>query len=507
MHDPPQANDLLPRLVVGIGASAGGLAAFKAFLANTPADTGMAFVLVQHLDPHHKSLLVELLGAGASIPVLEAADGLAVHKNYAYVIPPDATLTIEGGKLRVVAPAPPRERRRPIDTFFASLAEDRGNKAVGIILSGVGSDGADGVRMISEHGGLTLAQAEFDHVAEGGMPQSAVDTGMVDHIVAVEAMPGLLVNYQRHPGVVAEHRGNGAQTDVRQHLAAITELLRAGIDHDFSGYKENTLIRRIQRRMQVLHIDNVRNYVERLKGDRGEIEALFQELLINVTWFFRDPEAFDALKQMALAPLVSAKASGESIRIWVPGCATGEEVYSIAILLSECRNDSRRALGSDIKIFGTDIDSSAIATARSALYPHPVRGVTPERLQRWFAKEGNNYRLRREIRELCAFSVHSVVKPALLAARFDLLPQRPDLSRKGATGQGGADVSLCPEPRRFSFSRRIRKHHAPCQAFRGRRREASHLSATRHRGLGLALFKTLHCTHTTDAFASAHKDR
>lgn len=419
-----QANDVRPSLIVGIGASAGGLAAFKAFLANTPADTGMAFVLVQHLDPQHKSLLVELLGAGASIPVLEAADGVAVRKNCVYVIPPDATLTIKDGVLKLVSPAPPRERRRPIDTFFASLAEDRGDKAVGIVLSGVGSDGAHGVRMIKEHGGLTLAQAEFDHVAEGGMPQSAVDTGMVDHVAAVEAMPGLLIDYQRHPGAAAKHKDrNGARTDVRPHLAAITELLRAGINHDFSGYKENTLIRRIQRRMQVLHIDDVPCYVERLKGDRGEIEALFQELLINVTWFFRDPEGFDALKQIALAPLVSAKAAGESIRIWVPGCATGEEVYSIAILLSECMSDSRRALGSDIKIFGTDIDSSAIASARSAVYPHPVKGLTPERLERWFAKEGNNYRLRREIREMCAFSVHSIVKDPPFS-RLDLISCR-----------------------------------------------------------------------------------
>ena len=232
----------------------------------------MAFILVQHLDPHHKSLLVELLGAGAPIPVLEAADGIAVRENCVFVIPPDATLTIKDGILRVVSPAPPREHRRPIDTFFASLAEDCGDKAVGIVLSGVGSDGALGVRMIKERGGLTLAQAEFDHVAQGGMPQSAADTGMVDHVVPVEDMPALLVDYQQHLGTVAERKdGNGTRKDARDHLAAITGLLRAGIDHDFSGYKENTLIRRIQRRMQVLHIDDVPSYVERLKADRGEL--------------------------------------------------------------------------------------------------------------------------------------------------------------------------------------------------------------------------------------------
>ena len=218
-----RSNDLLfDCLVVGIGASAGGLAAFKTFLANTPADTGMAFILVQHLDPHHKSLLVELLGAGTPIPVVEAADGVAIRKDCVFVIPPDATLTIKDGILRVVSPAPPRESRRPIDTFFSSLAEDCRDKAVGIILSGVGSDGARGVRKIKEHGGLTLAQAEFNHVAQGGMPRSAADTGMVDHVVPVEAMPGLLVDHRRHLGAVAEHKdGNGARKDVGQHLARI----------------------------------------------------------------------------------------------------------------------------------------------------------------------------------------------------------------------------------------------------------------------------------------------
>jgi two-component system, chemotaxis family, CheB/CheR fusion protein len=424
MSSGPRSKYLLPStLIVGIGASAGGLAAFKKFLANTPSDTGMAFVLVQHLDPHHKSLLVELLGARAAIPVMEAADGMAVRENCVYVIPPDATLTIKDGILRVVTPAPPRELRRPIDTFFSSLA-DCGDKAVGIILSGVGSDGALGVRKINEQGGLTLAQAEFDHVAQGGMPQSAANTGMINHVVPVEDMPDLLVDYQRHLGTVEKRKdGNGIRTDVGPHLAAITGLLRAGIDHDFSGYKESTLIRRIQRRMQVLHIDDVLHYVERLKADRGELEALFHDLLIGVTQFFRDPDAFEGLKSTALAALVSSKAAGEPIRIWVPGCATGEEVYSIAILLSECRTAGRRSVGDDIKIFGTDVDENAIAIARGGRYREPVTGVSPERLDRWFIKDGGHYQLRREIRDLCTFSVHSIVKDPPFS-RLDLISCR-----------------------------------------------------------------------------------
>ena len=422
MPSKPQATP--PSLVVGIGASAGGLAAFKTFLANTPADTGMAFILVQHLDPHHKSLLVELLGASAAIPVMVAAHGMAVRKNCVFVIPPDATLTIKDRILSVVSPAPPRELRRPIDTFLSSLAEDCGDKAVGIVLSGVGSDGSLGVGKIKEHGGVTLAQAEFDHVAQGGMPRSAADTGMVDHVVPVEDMPGLLIDHQQYLGVVEKRKdGNGTRTDVRQHLAAITGLLRASINHDFSGYKESSLIRRIQRRMQVLHIDDVPGYIERLKADHGELEALFNDLLISVTQFFRDPDAFEALRRIALAALVSSKAAGAPIRIWVPGCATGEEVYSIAILLSECIAEGRRSLGNDIKIFGSDIDENAIAIARGGRYRQPVVGVSPERLERWYVKDGEHYLLRREIRELCTFSVHSIVKDPPFS-RLDLISCR-----------------------------------------------------------------------------------
>jgi len=425
MSSEPRSNDLMHcGLVVGIGASAGGLAAFKTFLANTPADSGMAFILVQHLDPHHKTLLVELLSGKSPIPVSEATDGVAIRKNCVFVIPRDATLTIEDGVLRVVTPAPPRELRRPIDTFFASLAENSGHKAVAIVLSGVGSDGARGVRMIKEHGGLTLAQAEFNHVAQSGMPRSATDTGMVDHVVPVEAMPALLAEHQRHLRAVAEQRdGDGTGTDVREHLAAVTGLLRAAVDHDFSGYKENTLIRRIQRRMQVLNIEDAPSYVERLKTDRGELQALFHELLIGVTQFFRDSDAFEALKSTALAPLIDSKPAGEPIRIWVAGCSTGEEVYSIAMLVSECMSDSDRARSDDIKIFGTDIDDGAIRIARSATYRRPVTGVSPERLERWFVNEGNDYRLRPEIRELCVFSVHSIVKDPPFS-RLDLISCR-----------------------------------------------------------------------------------
>src|SRR5689334_1951638 len=282
-------------LVVGIGASAGGLDAFKRFLASTLADTGMAFVLVQHLDPHHKSLLVELLGAHSPIPVVAAKDGLAVKQNCVFVIPPDATLTIKDGVLRLTTPAPAREYRRPIDTFFKSLAEDCGERAVGIVLAGVGSDGTIGIRTIKDHGGLTMAKAEVYATAMPGTPSSAAATGLVDHVVPIDAMPGKLIDYQKYLVNAADKKGgDGHRRDLHEHLEKIISLLHARSEHDFSGYKETTLMRRVQRRMQVLHIDSAADYLERLRTDKGEAETLFRELLIGVTEFFRDPQALEA---------------------------------------------------------------------------------------------------------------------------------------------------------------------------------------------------------------------
>ena len=398
-----------PNLVVGIGASAGGLAAFKSFLAHTPADTGMAFVLVQHLAPDYKSLLVELLGAESPIPVVAARDGLAVKENCVFVIPQDATLTIKDEVLHLATPAPARELRRPIDTFFTSLAADCGERAVGIVLAGVGSDGTIGIKSIKEHGGLTLAQADFDATALQGMPSSAVATGLVDHVLPVDAMAARLIDYHQHLIEVAKKKdGDGNRGDLQEHLAKITSILHARSAHDFSGYKQATLIRRLQRRMQVLHMDNAVDYLERLRTDRGEIEALFQDLLIGVTQFFRDPEAFDALTAMAIMPCLNAKGEDEPVRVWVPGCSTGEEVYSIAILLREAMQASSRI--PDVKIFGTDIDAKAVAIARAGRYRKGVPGLSPERVEQWFTTVGGNYVPVPEIRDMCVFSTHSLVK-------------------------------------------------------------------------------------------------
>ncbi|HEX5509604.1 MAG TPA: chemotaxis protein CheB, partial [Pseudolabrys sp.] len=395
-------------LIVGIGASAGGLDAFKTFFSNMPPDSGMSFVLVQHLSPEHKSMLADLLGKVTPMPVLEAENNTPIAANSVYVIPPDATLTLKERILQVSRPAPPRERRRPIDTFFSSLAEEQGESAVCIVLSGTGSDGTLGLKTIKEHGGLTFAQAEVDHTAKSGMPQSAAATGLVDEVMPVADMPAKLLDYQNHLRNVAGRKSDdGIRADAADHLTRITALLRARVGHDFSKYKEKTMIRRIQRRMQVLQIDTVQDYVTRIREDPHQVELLFRELLIGVTQFFRDPDAFAALEANVIPKILENVDAGDTIRVWVPGCATGEEVYSIAILLKEALN-GREEIPS-IQIFGTDIDDSAIGFARAGRY-RKTTGVSAERLARWFAEDGEEFCPIKSIREVCVFSTHSVVK-------------------------------------------------------------------------------------------------
>jgi len=397
-----------PSLVVGIGASAGGLAAFRSFFDHMPADTGMAFVLVQHLDPQHRSMLVKLLQPHTSMDVVEAQDRTPLAANQIHVIPPNATLTLEGDTLRVAVPAPAREYRRPIDTFFASLAENQEDCAVGIVLSGVGSDGSLGIRAIKEYGGFTLAQAEFDETAMTGMPRNAAATGLVDHVTSVENLPAKLLEHQAYLAKVEQRKGtDGAREDIKESLAAITGVLRKLLKHDFSGYKPNTMIRRIQRRMQVLQIVAVPAYAEHLRREPAESDALFRELLIGVTQFFRDEDTFEALKANFLPKLLTAREAGDPVRVWVAGCATGEEVYSIAILFQEIIG-TRRA-DAAVTIFGTDIDPQAIAFARAGRFRR-MDGLSSERLQRWFVKDGADYVPTHAIRDICVFSEHNLVR-------------------------------------------------------------------------------------------------
>jgi two-component system CheB/CheR fusion protein len=398
-----------PFLIVAIGASAGGLEAYKSFFSHMPADSGMAFVLVQHLAPDCHSMLAELVGRSTQMEVVQAADGDRVEPGRVYVIPPDATLTIEHGALQVQSPAPPRQHRWPIDTFFSSLAEDQGDNAVCVVLSGSGSDGARGLRMIKEYGGLTVAQAGFDHHAMSGMPASAAATGLVDHVLPVEQVPSLLIAHLAHLRSTNNRKSpDGARQDLGGHLQSIASLLRAEVGHDFSEYKEKTLVRRIQRRMQVLQLETVPAYIARLRQDPVEVEALFRELLIGVTEFFRDPMAFAALQSKAMPALLAEKGAADTLRVWVPACSTGEEAYSVAIAIREAMGERRGV--PKVQIFATDIDDRAITLARAARYPAPLVGLSADRQQRWFTQDGDAVRVAKTIREMCVFSVHSAIK-------------------------------------------------------------------------------------------------
>lgn len=411
------------RLIVGIGASAGGLEAFRTFFAKMPAGTGMAFVLVQHLDPTFDSALAAIIGGYTAMTVSLARNGTAIQPDQVYIIPPDAILTVKGGILHVASPAPPAARRVSINTFLTSLAEDQGENAIGIILSGFGSDGALGIAAIKERGGLTLSQADFDHHAKSGMPQSAAAAGFVDHVLEVEDMPAALLNYQHHRTIFDTAKGpDGIRQDLPDHLTTICAVLNARLGHDFSQYKTGTLMRRIQRRMQVLRIEDVPAYITRLRAAPNEAELLFRELLISVTRFFRDREAFAALEAAIIPALLTDPRSTDPIRVWVAGCATGEEAWSIAILLKEGidRSGCRRR----VQIFATDLDDLAIETARAGLYPGTIaQDVSTERLERNFVREEGGYRIVKDIREMCLFSTHDLVKDPPFS-RLDLISCR-----------------------------------------------------------------------------------
>jgi two-component system CheB/CheR fusion protein len=398
--------------VVGIGASAGGLAAFEAFFSGMPADTepGMAFVLVQHLAPDHSSILTELIRRYTRMQVFEVEDGMVVQPNCAYIIPPGRDMAFLNGALQLLEPSAPRGQRLPIDFFFRSLAQDQRERAIGIILSGTGSDGTQGVRAIKGEGGMVMVQSpattEFD-----GMPRSAIGTGLVDGELPPAEMPARLIAYASHAFGNHHHTATVPVPKTESAIKKIFVLLRAQTSHDFSQYKPSTIHRRIERRMAVHQIDAIDGYVRYLQQTPTEVEALYRDLLIGVTNFFRDPDAFKALEEQIIPKLFNGKPDGAVIRVWTTGCSTGEEAYSIAILLVECMEALKQ--NHVVQVFATDIDSQAIATARAGLYPASIAAdVTPERLARFFKPEaeGSAYRINKGVRDLLVFSEHDVIK-------------------------------------------------------------------------------------------------
>ena len=397
-------------IIVGIGASAGGLDAFRSFLSEMPIDSGMAFVLVQHLDPDYNSALAEIIGECTDMPVVKAVDGTVAAPNTVAVIPQNAILKIEGGVLHVAPPETPTARRSSIDTFLMSLAEDQGANAVGIILSGFGSDGTIGIAAIKEGGGLTLSEAAFDHRAKFGMPQSATEGGLVDYVLQPHEMPARLLEFRDFRNRSAT-RGlfDAKQIGEANYLVTICAVLNSRLGRDFGQYKSSTLMRRVLRRMQVLHIEDPNEYIAQLRKLPNEPDLLFREILIGVTRFFRDPAMFEALAETVLPTLIAGGEPDQPIRIWVAGCATGEEAYSLAILINEAlvQAESTR----HVTIFATDIDDRAVTIARAGIYPDIIESdTTTERLERHFVKEGQRYRVAKHIRDMCVFSTHDLVK-------------------------------------------------------------------------------------------------
>lgn len=424
--------------IVGIGASAGGLAAFEAFFSGMPAniDPGMAFVLVQHLAPDHKSILTDLIRRYTTMQVFEVEDGMVVQINCTYIIPPNCDMAFLNGKLHLLEPTAPRGQRLPIDFFFRSLAQDQRERAIGIVLSGTGSDGSLGVRAIKGEGGMIMVQnpesTEFD-----GMPRSAIATGLVDYELPAAEMPAKLIAYVAHAFGSLPRSGNDHTPKSESALKKIFILLRAQTGHDFSQYKPSTIHRRIERRMAVHQIEVIDNYVKYLQQTPSEVESLFRDLLIGVTNFFRDPEAFQALEELVIPKLFNDKPAGSTIRVWSTGCSTGEEAYSIAILLQERIEALKQSYV--VQVFATDIDSSAIAIARAGLYPASIAAdLTPERLARFFSVEadGSAYRIHKGIRDMLVFSEQDVIKDPpfskldLISCRNLLIYMSAELQRK-----------------------------------------------------------------------------
>ena len=424
--------------IVGIGASAGGLAAFEAFFSGMPAtaEPGMAFVLVQHLAPDHKSILSELIGRYTRMQVFEVEDGMVVQPNCAYIIPPNRDMAFLHGTLHLLELTAERGLRLPIDFFFRSLAQDQRERAVGIVLSGTGSDGTLGLRAIKGEGGMGMAQSpestEFD-----GMPRSAIATGLIDYILPPAAMPAQLIAYATHALGTALQPVTSAAPQAESALKKIHILLRAQTGHEFSQYKPSTIARRIERRMAVNQIAALDSYVKYLQQTPAEVEALFRDLLIGVTNFFRDPEAFRVLEQQVVPKLFVNKPANAPLRVWVPGCSTGEEAYSLAILLVEHMEALKQS--HTIQIFASDIDSQALATARLGRYPASIAtDVTPERLARFFTAEpeGGAYRIHKGLRDLLVFSEQDLIKDppfsrlALISCRNLLIYLGAELQKK-----------------------------------------------------------------------------
>jgi len=421
--------------VVGIGASAGGLEALEQFLSHVPAESGIAFVIVQHLDPTHKGIMPELLQRTTDMEVFQVRDRLRVKPDCVYVIPPNKDMSILHGVLHLFEPTAPRGLRLPIDFFLRSLAEDRQEQSVGVILSGMGSDGTMGLRAIKEKAGVVLVQepasAKFD-----SMPRSAIDAGLADIVALAEDLPVKIIDYLRHARVIAKTERPLEEKD-QSALEKVLILLRTKTGQDFSMYKKNTVYRRVERRMSIHQIDRIAAYARYLQENPQEVELLFKELLIGVTSFFRDPAAWEQLRKEAISALLANRRTGGVLRAWSAGCSTGEEAYSLAITFKEALDELKLKEGFSLQIFATDLDRDAIDKARRGVYPANIAAdVSPERLKRFFVQDGNGYRAGKEIREIVTFATQNLImdppftKLDILICRNLLIYLTPELQKK-----------------------------------------------------------------------------
>jgi chemotaxis methyl-accepting protein methylase len=437
-HNQPAAHPAEPTPVfpiVGIGASAGGLEALESFLANVPTGSGMAFVIVQHLDPTHKGIMVELLQRGTDMPVVQVKDRTRVKPNCVYVIPPNKDMSILRGVLHLLDPVAPRGLRLSIDFFLRTLADDRQEHSIGVILSGMGSDGTLGLRAIKEKAGVAFVQepasAKFD-----GMPRSAIEAGLADVVVPVEELPGRIIAYLHHAPLIAQPR-LASEDKAQSGLEKVVILLRAQTGHDFSLYKKNSIYRRVERRMGIHQIGKISDYVRFLQENPHEVELLFQELLIGVTSFFRDPAAWEQLKAQVLPELVQRLAPNQALRAWVPACSTGEEAYSLAILFKELVEGIKAFRNISLQIFATDLDQQAIEKAREGIFPANISAdVSAERLSRYFIQVERGYQVAKSIREMVIFAPQNIImdppftKLDLVSCRNLLIYLTPELQKK-----------------------------------------------------------------------------
>jgi two-component system CheB/CheR fusion protein len=398
-----------PTSVVGIGASAGGLEAFEQLLSAMRTDTGMAFVLVQHLAPKHESILSELLGRKTTMPVVEVKDGMTLMPNHVYVIPPNADLSIGGGELHLSEPSNTRAHRMPIDFFLRSLAEDQRGRAIGVILSGTASDGTLGLRSIKALGGITFAQDDKS-AKYGAMPRNAAAAGVVDFVLPPSQIAAEITRIGKHIHLLTADDAFIKPTLATRDeaLDSIFHTLQKASRIDFSHYKQGTINRRVSRRMFLHKMETVKQYAQFLQKDPDEVEALFNDLLINVTGFFRDPEAFEVLRKHAF-PSIVENAANSQIRMWVPGCSTGEEAYSLAIALVEYLADAGSNL--QVQIFATDVSDAIVQKARLAMYPESIAlDVKPDYLRRFFQRADHAYQVSRRIRDMCVFAKQDLTK-------------------------------------------------------------------------------------------------